>query len=86
MSAEAQHDYILEIIPECEPEQTIFYDRRLNKVSLRIVIGGKECRVVFQGLKNRDASGMEKILDTLGKEAPHKVFLPLTPFEHDDED
>ena len=52
---------------------------------MRIEIGGQECRVIFQGIKNRDATEMEKILDTLAKEAPHKVFLPLSPFEHEDE-
>ena len=53
---------------------------------MRVEIGGQECRVIFQGINNRDATEMEKILDTLGKEAPHKVLLPLSPFEHDEDD
>ena len=54
----------------------VSYDQKLE----RLVIRTKDCRVVFLGIKNRDASYKERVLDILGKERPSQIFLSLSPF------
>ena len=50
-------------------------------MTARVQIAGKECRVVFQATKNRDASHLERLIDVMTKESPLGVMLPLSPFD-----
>ena len=78
---------VRELIPDCEPERPIAYDRRLSKVTVRVneLANGTPCRVVFQTIKNRDGMYLERTLETLSKEMPKQVFLSLSPFHEETE-
>ena len=64
----------------------ITYDRRMNKIAVRIGGEGAEYRVVFQSINNRNAMYLERAFETLGKESPLKVLLPLSPFGGDEKE
>ena len=48
----------------------ITYDRRMNKIAVRVGGEGAEYRVVFQSTNNRNAMYLERAFETLGKESP----------------
>ena len=76
-----EDDLVRELIPEVEPGQPIYYDRRRNKLTVRVDVDQKSCRVVFQGINDRDASHLERLIELLDKENPWSVMIPLAPFD-----
>lgn len=58
-----EEELVHELVPEIEPGQSVFYDRRRDKFTVRVEVGGKSCRVVFQGINDRDPSHLERLID-----------------------